>query len=759
MFRIRRVTADPTPANVGTVTQVQQILREQFPGLDPDEVDTLPEKLRDPVKLRFRPVLLVAEDARERVRGFALLLHAPDLRFCYLDFVAAAHGRGGGVGAALYERVREEATAVDAVGVFFECLPDDPALCRDPEVLEQNAARLRFYERWGARPIANTAYETPTAPDGDNPPYLCLDTLGAEHTPTRAATRRIVRAILERKYAAVCPPGYMDMVIASITDDPIKLRAPRYVRRVEAAVAPRRRLADRIPLVINDRHDIHHMRDRGYVEAPVRVAAIRSELEASGLFEQLAPKRFADEHILAVHDSALVDYLRRACAEVGDGRSVYPYIFPIRNQARPPKSLPLRSGYFCIDTFTPINGNAWKAARRAVDCTLTAAERVLEGQRLAYALVRPPGQHAERRAFGGFCYFNHSAIAAHFLSRFAKVAVLDIDYHHGNGTQDIFYERRDVLTVSLHGHPEFAYPYFSGFAGETGQGPGAGYNLNIPLPEQTTPERYREALGRALKRIARHRPGFLVVAAGFDTAKGDPTGSWNHVRADFTRIGQAIGALGLPTLVVQEGGYRVRTLGQNVRAFFEGLAAASSAAPRAGTERRRRGEPEPAEVEFRNHVRESDVEAVRSLIAATGVFNTAEIAVAEELVQARLASGDVSGYHFVVAEQAGRVAGYACFGPVSGTDGRFDLYWIAVDPAEQRTGLGARLMREAEAACRALGARRLYAETSGTPRYDGTRRFYRRMGFRKVAEIDDFYRDGDAKVVLEKTIEMPAAAA
>ena len=752
MFRIRRLNPDPTPANLGTVAQVQQILRERFSALDRAEIDALPDKLRDPVRLRFRPVLLVAEDARERVRGFALTLHAPELRLCYLDFLAAAHELGGGVGAALYERVREEASALGAIGVFFECLPDDPALCRDPDVREENAARLRFYERWGARPLANTAYETPVAPGGDNPPYLCVDTLGHADALRRSAMQRIVRAILERKYAEVCPPGYIDAVVASISDDPVQLRAPRYGRRTSSAVAARRRLDARISLVVNDRHDIHHMRDRGYVEAPVRVPAIRAELDASGLFEPIMPKRFADSHILAVHDSGLVDYLRRACAEVGEGRSVYPYIFPIRNQARPPRSLPLRAGYWCIDTFTPINGNAWKAARRAVDCTLTAAERVLEGQRLAYALVRPPGHHAERRAFGGFCYFNNAAIAAHYLARFASVAVLDIDYHHGNGTQDIFYARRDVLTLSIHGHPGFAYPYFSGFATESGLGPGAGYNLNIPLPEDATPSQYRDALDRALRRITRFRPGFLVIAAGFDTARGDPTGSWQHRRADFTHIGHAIGELGLPTVVVQEGGYRVRTLGQNVRAFFEGLTSALAARP-AMQPRAQRAIPGSATApELRSVVHAGDLESVRSLVASTGVFNSEEIGVASELVQARLEQGESCGYHFILAEHASRLAGYACFGPVSGTDARFDLYWIAVDPGEQRAGLGALLMQRAQDACRALGARRIYVETSGTSRYEATRLFYRRMGYRKVAEVADFYRGGDAKIILEKVL-------
>jgi acetoin utilization deacetylase AcuC-like enzyme/GNAT superfamily N-acetyltransferase len=485
MFRIRQIPDDNSPVNAAAVQQVQEILRAQFPLLDPKEIDELPSKLRDPLKYRFRSILLVVEDAEDRVRGFALLLHAPDLHFCYLDFIASLPGRsGGGVGGALYDRVREQASRLDAHGLYLECLPDDPALSPDPEIRTQNAARLRFYERWGARPIANTAYETPLTPGDDNPPYLVLDALGRADVPSRDEVRAAVAAILERKYGDLCPPDYNRRVIDSIRDDPVQLRPPCYVKRPTRGSLPT--VSGRIALVVNTGHDIHHVRERGYVEAPVRVSAILRELERSELFTRKAPRHFSERHIRAVHDGRLVDFLRRACAQVGTDRSAYPYVFPIRNATRPPKELPLRAGYFCIDTFTPINGNAWPAAVGAVDCALTAAERVLAGERLAYALVRPPGHHAERHAFGGFCYFNNAAVAAHFLSRYGRVAVLDVDYHHGNGTQEIFYHRGDVLTVSLHGHPSFAYPYFSGFRDEEGSGAGMGCNLNIPLPESLT---------------------------------------------------------------------------------------------------------------------------------------------------------------------------------------------------------------------------------------------------------------------------------
>ncbi len=574
MFRIRRVYDDATPADRDAIIQVQDILRTQFPGLSKRDIAKLPDQLRNPLKYRFRSVLFVAEGAKGHVDGFALLFHEPVLKFGYLDYISAAEQKtGGGIGGALYERVREEALYLNTVGLFFECLPDDPELSRNPEIREHNAARLRFYERYGARPIANTAYETPVKPGDDNPPYLVYDDLGQDTPLSLDTARTIVRAILERKYKGVCPPEYIDMVIESFRDDPVKLRKPRYVKRTRAAVPVRRSVPvdKRIVLLVNDRHAIHHVEERGYVESPVRIDSIMAEIENTELFHKVAPRRFSEKHIRGVHDANYVDYFKEVCGGLEPGQSIYPYVFPIRNAARPPKELPIRAGYYCIDTFTPINRNAYLAARRAVDCVLTAAEEILGGYRLAYALVRPPGHHAERRAFGGFCYFNSAAVAAKYLSAYGKVAILDIDYHHGNGQQQIFYKRSDIFTLSIHGHPSFAYPYFSGFADEKGEGAGRGYNVNIPLPEHVDGERYQRALEGALRRVTRFHPRFLIVALGLDTAKEDPTGSWSLEAEDFEAIGRMIGSLHFPTLVVQEGGYDTRLLGINARHFFSGL--------------------------------------------------------------------------------------------------------------------------------------------------------------------------------------------
>lgn len=573
-FRIRRIFDAVTPWDRTALAQVQEILRARFPAAAPEDFDSLPDRLHDPLRSRYRTMVLVAESPSGKVLAAAVVLHFPDLRFAFLDYIAT-HPRpsASGLGGALYERIREESLALGCRGLFLECPSDDPEICRDRSLLAENRRRMRFYERFGARPIVGTLYETPFRPDDPCPPSLLYDDLGTGAPLRRAFARQVVRAILERKYGESCPPGYLERVLRSFTDDPVRLRPPRAGAATEPVRPPKVGGWDRrIALVVNDRHEIHHVLERGYVEAPARVREIEKALAPTGRFDRVAPRHFPDRWITAVHDPEFVSYLRRVCELVGPDKALYPYVFPLRNQARPPKDLPVRAGYYCIDTFTPLNGNAYRAARRAVDCGLTAADEVLRGRRIAYALVRPPGHHAERRSFGGFCYFNTAAVAAEYLTRAGgRVAVLDLDYHHGNGTQSIFYERDDVLTLSIHGHPRFAYPYFTGFEDERGEGPGRGYNRNYPMPEHLDGAGYREVLARALRRVADARPTHLVLALGLDPAKGDPTGTWSLTARDFRENGRMVGALGIPILVVQEGGYRTRTLGTNARAFFEGL--------------------------------------------------------------------------------------------------------------------------------------------------------------------------------------------
>ena len=724
MLKIRRIYDDVLPVNRDTLLQVQEILRTRFSEVSDQEVDLIGEKLRNPFKQQFRTILLVAENMRRRVLGFAILLHEPQIRFCYLDWIALAGGKtGGGIGSALYDRVRREAAALDARGLFFECLPDIPKQCPDRVELKQNRSRLRFYEHYGARPIINTGYEMPVKPDDTCMPFLVYDGLDRSTSPRRRFVRQVVRAILERKYADHCPPEYVEQVVASIKDDPVQLRAFRYFKPEVVHAAIDSRYLEPIVLVVNDKHDIHHIHERGYVEAPVRVSALLKHLDAEEGFVRCRPRSFPDKHITAVHAVDLVTYLRKACEAMPEGKSLYPYIFPIRNKTRPPKEPSVLSGYYCIDTFTPINRNAYPAARRAVDCTLTAAAEILAGRRMAYALVRPPGHHAEHRAFGGFCYFNNNAVAAHYLSAHGKVAILDIDYHHGNGQQDIFYRRSDVLTVSIHGHPQFAYPYFTGFEDEVGEGAGQGFNINLPAPEHLSGLEYRKLLNQALQHVQAFGPKFLVVALGLDPAKRDPTGTWQLVAKDFEANGRLIGELGLPTLVVQEGGYRTRTLGINALYFFKGLAATGSRMVINGGGRS--GELDGLDRRF--DLNDTDPPRIRKLVAATGFFNNEEVEVATSLAEEYLAKGTASGYAFILAEQDGKLVGYTCYGPIACTDHGFDLYWVAVQPDFQHRGLGRKLIRETEQLIRDAGGDRVYVDTSQRAQYAGTRAFYEQL--------------------------------
>jgi len=749
VLRIRRIYDDVLPINQEILAQVKDILRSRFAAVSEEEIESIGEKLRNPFKQRFRIILYVAEKLGGKVVGFAVLLHEPEIGFTYLDWIAMATGRsGGGIGGALYEKVRQESVILKVRGLFFECLPDEEKYCPDPGLLKENRSRLRFYEQYGARPLINTGYEMPINQDDTCLPHLVYDGLGQQAPLKRSYARRVVQAILERKYAGLCAPDYVKQVVASFKDDPVQLREFRYIKPEVVNAGVESRVYEQIALVVNDRHDIHHVHERGYVESPVRVRSIQKKLEKSGLFIQMKPHHFPDQHIQQVHAPDFVNYLKRACRDVEEGKSLFPYVFPIRNKTRPPKEPSVLSGYYCIDTFTPINRNVYPAARRGVDCALTAAREVLNGRRIAYGLVRPPGHHAEQRSFGGFCYFNNNAIAAQYLSGYGKVAILDIDYHHGNGQQDIFYRRSDVLTVSIHGHPSFAYPYFSGFEDEKGDGEGEGFNLNIPLQENIEGDAYRKALKRALTRIEQFNPTFLIVALGLDPAKDDPTGTWSLQARDFEKNGLMIGGLGLPTVVIQEGGYRTRTLGVNAMNFFNGLIKAVQD----WASKKHRPKTKIHGLTLRQEICAEDMERVRKLVEITGFFHPGEIEVAVELVRERLEKGDASGYHFVMAEHYGRLIGYTCYGPIPCTQASYDIYWIAVHPDYQGRGVGQQLLKETERRIKSGGGLRVYVDTSQRVQYASTRAFYERCGYLMESLLPDFYAQGDGKVIYCKQL-------
>lgn len=316
-----------------------------------------------------------------------------------------------------------------------------------------------------------------------------------------------------------------------------------------------------------------------YLEMPERVERIRESLRLVDWAELHPPLDFGLEPILAVHDHDYVDFLAAAWNEwlitepdivPGSDRAVLlPATFALRGQHHRPASLLGKAGYYMMDLSAPIVEGTFAAALAAVNCALSAASAVAGGDRAAFALCRPPGHHAGRSNCGGYCYFNNASIAANWLCANGRVALLDIDYHAGNGSQEIFYERNDVLSISIHADPAFEYPYFAGYADEQGSGPGLGFHRNFPLPFRTGDEAYLSALDEALDLIRGFAPANLIVSAGMDIHAGDPLGRIKVTTEGIHEIGLRIAALHLPTTIVMEGGYNNDALASNVIAFLQ----------------------------------------------------------------------------------------------------------------------------------------------------------------------------------------------
>ncbi len=340
-----------------------------------------------------------------------------------------------------------------------------------------------------------------------------------------------------------------------------------------------------MPVVWSDLHRLHDPGGEVWVglrtsgtEVPARVERIRAELAADGA-RFVEAQRHDDATLLAVHDAALTEYLAGAWREweaagltIDPGQDrVVPYVFAhvgLADAPAIPAAPAARAGYFAYDTMTLVGPGTWDAARAAVDVAQTAADLVLAGEPAAYACCRPPGHHVTRSAFGGSCYLNNTAVAAARMQAALgdPVAVIDVDAHHGNGTQAIFYDRADVLVGSVHVDPGAGwFPHFLGFANETG----AGANRNLPLAPGAGDDEWVAAVRDLARWVGDARA--LVVALGVDAAAGDPESPLQVTAAGLRAAGRALGALGVPTVVVQEGGYDLATIGALVREFLTGL--------------------------------------------------------------------------------------------------------------------------------------------------------------------------------------------
>ncbi len=335
--------------------------------------------------------------------------------------------------------------------------------------------------------------------------------------------------------------------------------------------------------VFSPKHRLHHgseLKDGAVTpsfEAPQRADLVLARVQATKLGEIIGERDFERSCYVAAHSERYVSFLEsawREWAETGRTQDALPLIWPVRNMAiqQEPGFIDGKLGFYAMDAGAPITAGTWEAVRSSANVALTAMDVVLTGARSAFALCRPPGHHAAREYMGGYCYLNNAAIAAErCLSRGAqRVAILDVDFHHGNGTQNIFYDREDVLFASIHGNPFVSYPYFSGYKNETGVGAGDGFTVNYPLAKGTDWSRYFEALSHALARVIAHKPDFVIISLGVDTFKDDPISHFLLESDDFHRMGGCIATTGIPTLFVMEGGYMVDDLGVNAVNVLQG---------------------------------------------------------------------------------------------------------------------------------------------------------------------------------------------
>ena len=337
--------------------------------------------------------------------------------------------------------------------------------------------------------------------------------------------------------------------------------------------------------IYSDKHHLHHGNTelidgmlQPCFEMPSRADMVLGRLRSVGLGQIIEPESFGLDPARRVHKPAYVEFLANAWSEwsaLGRTHDALPLVWPVRGLRtdRVPRDIDGKLGYYAMDAGVPITAGTWEAVQASADVALTGARHMQQGAGAVFSLCRPPGHHASVDYMGGYCYLNNAAIAAQWLrdQGAKKVAILDVDYHHGNGTQTIFYERSDVMFLSLHGDPAVEYPNFLGYDDELGAGAGFGFNHNYPLPHGTAWDTYGAALADACRKVAAYAPDVVVVSLGVDTFEKDPISQFKLINSDYLRIGEAIGALQIPSLFVMEGGYAVDDIGINAVNVLSGF--------------------------------------------------------------------------------------------------------------------------------------------------------------------------------------------
>jgi acetoin utilization deacetylase AcuC-like enzyme len=336
--------------------------------------------------------------------------------------------------------------------------------------------------------------------------------------------------------------------------------------------------------VFSEKHALRDCRTELYggvlvppFECPVRAEHILQRVREVKLGEVIAPDSFEIDAVKRIHDADFLRFLETCWDEwvaTGYEGEAIPTCWPARGmqQHRIPQHIDGKLGHYALAAETSISNGTWEAARASVNVALTAQAAIRDGANEAFALCRPPGHHAAGDMYGGYCFINNAAVAAQaFIDQgAARVALLDVDFHHGNGSQAIFYDRSDVMFLSLHGDPRDAFPHFLGYADETGQGDGEGFNHNYPMAPGTSFKTWGDALADACQKISNYGPDAVVISLGVDTFEHDPISFFKLASDDFKRYGSTIAQLDLPTLFVMEGGYAVEEIGINAVNVLEG---------------------------------------------------------------------------------------------------------------------------------------------------------------------------------------------
>ncbi len=338
-------------------------------------------------------------------------------------------------------------------------------------------------------------------------------------------------------------------------------------------------MPSKLTIIRNKKHHIHRpeyeideLKTKKHQEQPERISIIEKAISRSDIPHKFVEVKRKDEDILQnIHTKELINNIKAISNSCDEDEYNVPYVFPPKPFSARLSGQIKHVSYHCMDLGTPIGKHTFEQSLLSVSIAHNCADYILEGGRLIYGLCRPPGHHAGSNIYGGYCYFNNAGICANRLLSFGKVAILDIDYHHGNGTQEIFYGTDAVYYVSIHGDPDTEYPYFSGFDDEIGSGQGFGYNYNLPLPKGTTEDEYLNALGKALDKINSFKPDALVVSLGLDAYKSDPICEFKLEIESYNKIAKRIKATGYPTVVLQEGGYCIEELGNLAVSFFKGM--------------------------------------------------------------------------------------------------------------------------------------------------------------------------------------------